>query len=484
MTAQRHGALQLRRMLTSRLGLCPMLVMLVALLTLSPVRVSDALGAMQGNRIFLPVVRKSSQPPSSTGKTYYVDCDAGNDSNAGTDARQAWRSLPRANQAALRPGDALLLKRGCSWTGPLVAAWTGTAALPILISAYGSGPLPLIQNAAYSNVDITGSYQIIEYLQTRTTTAPLDPNCRNQPTGYFVGFNLRYTAAYNLLRYVEATGQTIGVRLAREVHHNQIRNSRFVANRTLQVLDRTPGNDLGAWGILLNGTDNEIADNYLADNNALCSYDFAATGNAIEIYEGQRNQIYRNTALNNKDFSELGGSSSRKADGNVFAYNLVRSEIANSQFLIVRGAGNGYGPTWRTTAYNNTVYFTGVSSQGVICETGCSPDILILKNNILWAEAKAIYADAPFSESNNIYWNSAGNPLVQLLNSRMSATSRTADPRFVDAAANNFRLQPGSPAVDAGSADSVRAGYTVAIDGMSVPQGPAVDIGAFEQRGN
>src|SRR3954463_10201998 len=89
--------------------------------------------------------------------TYYVDCSAGNDGAAGKGTgNQAWKTLPRANQATLAPGDRLSLKAGCTWTGPLIAKWKGTAAAPITIGTYGSGAAPEIVNA-HDIVQITGS---------------------------------------------------------------------------------------------------------------------------------------------------------------------------------------------------------------------------------------------------------------------------------------------------------------------------------------
>ncbi len=97
--------------------------------------------------------------------TYYVDCLAGNDANVGTGMVQAWKSINKANTAPLRPGDKLLFKRGCAWKGPLKAAWNGTETQPITIAAYGTGSLPRIQDSYNVNFQITGSYQVIEYLE-------------------------------------------------------------------------------------------------------------------------------------------------------------------------------------------------------------------------------------------------------------------------------------------------------------------------------
>ncbi len=62
----------------------------------------------------------------------------------------AWRTLAKAGNAALRPGDRLRLERGCSFTGPLrtgpnSSPWAGTASQPITIDAWGTGGRPRVQ---------------------------------------------------------------------------------------------------------------------------------------------------------------------------------------------------------------------------------------------------------------------------------------------------------------------------------------------------
>jgi hypothetical protein len=416
------------------------------------------------------------------GKVHYVDCSDGNDSYSGTAPTRAWKTLKKANGAALQPGDGLLLKRGCTWTGPLQASWSGTASQPILISAYGSGALPKIQNAV-NNVNVTGSHLIIEYLQTRADPPNIDPNCNNQPYGWTAGFNFTKEASYNTLRYSKASEHAAGVHLNRDTHHNKVLHNQLTNNTVMDTLTPTSvssTDDRGPWGIVLRGTDNEIAYNYFANNNAKCSYDLVSVGNSVEVFEGQRNIIHHNRSFNDQQFSEVAGTTARRAADNIWAYNLYVGATTRTRFLVVRNAGNPYGPTWRNKAYNNTVYLTGTDSVGIVCHAGCNSDILVMKNNILWAETKAAYADGPFDESNNLYWSSDGDPWVQFDGFSMSPTSRIANPQFVDPATRNFRLKATSPATDAGTLASVNAGFTLDLEQALVPQGLGVDVGVLE----
>ena len=78
-------------------------------------------------------------------RTYYVSASEGNDSNKGLDVRSPIRSLTRASQLELRPGDKLLLKSGDLWKGEsLFPKGRGAENRPIEISSYGEGTRPRI----------------------------------------------------------------------------------------------------------------------------------------------------------------------------------------------------------------------------------------------------------------------------------------------------------------------------------------------------
>ncbi len=75
--------------------------------------------------------------PLASAATYYVDAIKGDDKAAGTSMEQPWRTLPRAGQAKLLPGDRLRLAAGVKHKGQLYfEALAGTAGTPIIIGSY------------------------------------------------------------------------------------------------------------------------------------------------------------------------------------------------------------------------------------------------------------------------------------------------------------------------------------------------------------
>ena len=165
--------------------------------------------------------------------TYYVNCRSGLDSRSGTSASQAWESLQRANMASLYPGDKLLLKRGCRWTGPLDARWSGTADAPIVIAAYGRGSLPVIENA-HDNILVTGSYLTFHHLMTRADAPGRDSACGSVPMGWVVGFRFTNGSSHNIVRASMLRDLYNGVLIESGSHDNKILNNKLV-NINVQV---------------------------------------------------------------------------------------------------------------------------------------------------------------------------------------------------------------------------------------------------------
>lgn len=100
------------------------------------------------------------------GTSYYIDCQSTTASEGTIDT--PWNNLETANTTNLEPGDQLLLRRGTVCNGTLKPQDSGTMENPILISAYGEGPLPIIdaQGAFTAAVHIEDiSHVVVESLE-------------------------------------------------------------------------------------------------------------------------------------------------------------------------------------------------------------------------------------------------------------------------------------------------------------------------------
>jgi hypothetical protein len=382
------------------------------------------------------VVAPGIQPVgvSAAGNAFYVNCSTGKDTNPGT-AAAPWKSLTKASAATLGAGDQLLLARGCVWDGQrLDAPWNGTAAAPITIGAYGDGARPIIKNGANSNVKVTGSFITVDGLESAN-----DPRSRDacgQPLGTYYGFNFAGGAHDNTLTNSVSSGSTAGVHLGDTSRATRVIANVITGNNVMESFGTN--NDLGAWGVSIVSSDNEVAYNLFSNNSAVCINGKGAS-NSLEIFAGSNNNIHDNNSFNDRVFTELGSSASVTSANNTFADNLFVTQWANSRFIVTRGASDtAYGPVNGTTVINNTTFQTGAGSQAVVCSLGCNSSVLSMSSNVLWAEEKALYADAPFALGRNLMWNSAGAPFAQLKGGLVDGFV-VADPAFVNPAAGDYR---------------------------------------------
>lgn len=98
----------------------------------------------------LPTTPTYYSAPASTGTTYYVD-PAGDDSNSGTSAEEAWQTLQKVADVGLEPGDTVLLKAGAVLTGGVMfhpGNLVSSEAEPVRFARYGTGPDPIVTAAA------------------------------------------------------------------------------------------------------------------------------------------------------------------------------------------------------------------------------------------------------------------------------------------------------------------------------------------------
>ena len=82
----------------------------------------------------------------TTGYTvYYIDSENGNDAATGLSESEAFKTFAPVESMRKTEGTKILLKRGCTFTGPLtLSALNGTYEKPFIVDAYGEGDRPVI----------------------------------------------------------------------------------------------------------------------------------------------------------------------------------------------------------------------------------------------------------------------------------------------------------------------------------------------------
>lgn len=118
--------------------------------------------------------------------SYYIK-NGGNDNLDGHSDVNAWASFTRINATQLSAGDAVYLKCGSTWTGPLHPPTAkGTAVAHITLTSYGSGNMPVINGASMT----TGACIQIEGASWWDISGIA---CQNSKLGLY----LRYYADFN-----------------------------------------------------------------------------------------------------------------------------------------------------------------------------------------------------------------------------------------------------------------------------------------------
>ena len=413
----------------------------------------------------------SATNPSADSTHYYVSA-LGSDNNVGTSPASPWQSLRKINETGFRPGDSISFRKGDEWVGTVTLNESGTSASAIKLDSYGNGSLPTVTTREGENCfELNGNYIEVDGL-------------RATDCGY-AGFNV--SGEHVVIRNSEASDNTAGIKVSMGSNFGKYFNNVLTDNNIMNVNTRGRqcgtakaakcSDDSGAFGILINGNDNEFSGNTVTGSTAF-SHDFSRDGSAFEIYDGNRNIIHNNKAIDNNVFSEVGRSDGT-ADGNVFRYNLVRSSCGSdcreAAGLIIRGPNTKYGPTNSTTFEFNTVWLNGKHSRGVVCHASC-PSSTVIRANILVAVRDALWLDGSgWTEQSNVVNGPSNVPL--------DSTSTTAPAKFVHAP-KDLHLAGGSPAIDrAGSSPS-----ETDLDQVAVPQGGQcsgsgkADAGAYEYR--
>jgi hypothetical protein len=249
---------------------------------------------------------------------------------------------------------------------------------------------------------------------------------------------------------------------------------------------------LKMWG---NGTNNlTIENNDIHDNG---TGQAGARGVGIWVDQTGAGIIVRYNECYDNNYH---GILVERTSGTSVYYNLSYSNSGNIYTAGIAVVGNDGGNANDNLIYNNTIYDNdprGIWIYGDGITADCIKDNLI-KNNIIEGSATVELLahdggdNAGTSGSGNVFsnnclgaeytgfvsWTGAGKNTYDDWETAYGGTTNSAeaDPLFLDAASANFRLNYGSPAVDAGTDVSLTEDY----EGKTVPYGSAPEIGAYE----
>ncbi|HWH93351.1 MAG TPA: choice-of-anchor Q domain-containing protein [Baekduia sp.] len=385
--------------------------------------------------------------------SYYVDCAAGSDSNSGTSTTSAWRTLSAVNGRTFAAGNQINLKRGCSWDGGMVGRSSGTASAPIVYTAYGTGTAPTIRNSTggtyAESVDISGDYNIIDGLLVRDARES--------------GVMLRAGADHNVVRNTEVTAVGNGITANGQYNlltHNQVHDLKMIVN--------TAGgdDDYGAVCFWIGGPNNEVSYNRGVNCRAPSS-DYGYDGGFVEVWrQGDNTYVHHNFADNTSGFFEIGGSGSARN------MKVAQNVLYNVHGGLCLHNGGTFAISFDNFRFEgNTAYATTGGYRFLDCVSGLTPSMVIMRDNIFMGNV-TISSSGNFTHTNNLYSMTGGASVGYSLGSG----EKQGNPLFVNAGAEDFHLQSGSPAIDAG----VDAGYLTDFDDAARKAGAATDIGAYE----
>jgi hypothetical protein len=261
---------------------------------------------------------------------------------------------------------------------------------------------------------------------------------------------------------------------------NELAGNSFVGNTASLTGDTGGGGGL----YLLNTHEYRVQGNTFRDNLAITSGQGEGGGLCV-VSEGSntRNTIVdANLFLNNRADTDpaailpsLGGACFFMSDGLAFTNNVV---AGNSAGL---GGGLELGITQRGEVINNTL--VGNSDEAIVVDPANDFTPITFTNNIVVSHTVGISVGLGTTATvGYTLWGGNGADIAGP-GTVYQDHPVTGDPAFVDLAADNYHLSAGSPAINAGDPAGVPPAPDHDADGVVRPQGPAVDLGAYEWRG-
>jgi hypothetical protein len=440
-----------------------------------------------------PIARPT--PPPADDDDLYVSA-AGSDSASGQEGDPLATIQAAADRAA--PGSTIWLAPG-SYQGVALTR-SGRPGAPITIAGMGPDPSRVEPGPRSVTIDLVGVHDItlvdldVEGPDGSALTAVrleeshgieiLGSKIHDTLGGF--GIDVRFSSDVTI-RGNDIGHNGVGVRLYGEGDPGSVDNVVVEGNAlhdadSLIVDDPAPDNDFGANAIIWHKvTGSTVArDNQVWANRA-SSHDYGTDGGAFEIWASSNMLITGNTVWDNVNVVETGtdgapcanitfarnvafvttrgvGLILRCAEDSLIANNVLDRMEHYAFELSDASSGNHFaGSISGLQIVNNIV----VGSQ-LYSVVSSLPDSLRIDHNLAWR------TDAPVAHFPA--YGSIGTLEELARTTGYDVHGISADPRFVDRDAHDYRITAGSPALDAGQPTSLAEEFT----------GAAPDIGRYE----
>ena len=421
--------------------------------------------------------------------TYYV-APAGDDSGPGT-CSEPWRTIGKA-ATSLLPGDTALIRAG-TYAEQVQVAVSGTAGAEVTFAAYpGESPVLDGSTVFLSTGDLAGLFEVVLQSWVRVRGLRVEHAGPGELTAGFLVESSQHVTIESCSTY-DTVSSGIGVWGASDVT--------LAGNDVARACTGPMQESIsvgGTTGFELRGNVVRDGPPLPAGKEGICVKDGSNTGTVHHnLVTGlhQKVGLYLD-AWDKRTFDiDVHGNRTWGIDGadgialasemgglleNIRVHDNVSFE--NGYYGISVGV-NGTSPTHPMNGIvivDNTVAANGTTGWGggiTVYNPGAAN--VVVRNNLANANAAfqiAVSADVPAGavvvDHNLIY------PFLGTEPDEVRGTDYVeADPLFVNAATHDYHVQAGSPAIDHGA---VALAPPVDADGLLRPQGPGVDIGAFE----
>ena len=425
-----------------------------------------------------------------TGVHYYVDSTNGSDNNPGTSRSQAWRTIQKA-AATMIAGDTCTVLPGL-YNERVHVVTSGSSGTPITYEAEGTvvtkgftvrADYIVVQGFEITNTDdlsddgigifVEGSHCIIEnnYIHDATRGGILlyvSPGDETRRTDCLVRNNILY---HNALAGIQVHGR----------NHVVVGND---ISRTIQYHPRwvDPPNWVDADGIRFFGSGHLFKGNYIHDitysdpENPTPHIDCFQTWGSDSYHEPASNIVFeRNTCILPESLT-----STKRTNG--FMLEQATSLLIRNNVLFANTDVNAYSGTNSTLTIVNNTFVGNLSWPANTYPAGVNlqncPNTVV-KNNIFYNLPASVYLIWGTIPGLDVGYNLTYRTDGQVPGGAPYPTDLWGvDPLLVDPTAQDYHLQPASPAIDNGY--QLREIVPDDHDGNSRPRGPRYDIGAFE----